>query len=353
MTVVGPGDPPFPDELWLCIIDFLDLDTQKIVLKVSKTFHDIVTMIWRAKVFKIKKRKLVSHSESAEEIRYKLVMNNVLEDHKRKNENFVQKDLLKILETSSSLLKHETSLENYDYFHDYNRKSIKWLDLSQKWPRPGAKTLSRFTLHNLDLVYLSVSDCRENIEAVHHLLSSCVQIEGLQLFAIDPLLPYCELSRLRNLQFLEIQFDTFYRDHRESFLENLAKLQNLKILRLRTCYGLSDTQVVELLRSRSNSLVEISFPLNSRIQGWCLESILSEIAPSSPALKVMRLYINTAYSSLTHNIPELHADNLIKRLREEFNISVEVTFIHLKLLCFNPKDMPKDMPTCLSTQPLA
>ena len=89
-----------------------------------------------------------------------------------------------------------------------------------------------------DLVYLSVGDSRGNIEAVHYLTSEMKNLQALRLYATDPLLPYKDILLLKHLQFLEITFDSFYREHRDQFLYGLSQLENLQVgkelIRLRT-----------------------------------------------------------------------------------------------------------------------
>merc|ERR1719184_540172 len=98
---------------------------------------------------------------------------------------------LKFLRSSSGF--HQSQ---YEFFHDYGRQKRKHLELHQKWPRPGSKSLTQFVAGNTDLVCLEVSDCRENIEAVHYITSQCTRLQALRLFATDPLLPYSEISNL-------------------------------------------------------------------------------------------------------------------------------------------------------------
>merc|ERR1719184_486305 len=131
---------------------------------------------------------------------------------------------LKFLRSSSGF--HQSQ---YEFFHDYGRQKRKHLELHQKWPRPGSKSLTQFVAGNTDLVCLEVSDCRENIEAVHYITSQCTRLQALRLFATDPLLPYSEISNLSQLRYLEIQFDTFYREHRDDFLHRLGEVGNLRI----------------------------------------------------------------------------------------------------------------------------
>lgn len=83
----------------------------------------------------------------------------------------------------------------------------------------------------------------------------------MRLLATDPLLPYTELLALRHLQFIEITADSFYRDHRycsvfstallfhhtvarDEFLAGLCRLPELRVLKLKSCYGMTDHQVV-------------------------------------------------------------------------------------------------------------
>ena len=80
-----------------------------------------------------------------------------------------------------------------------------------------------------DLVCLSVTDCRENIEAVQYLTHHCHQLQALRLLATDPLVPYKEIQQLKQLRFLEVQFDSFYREHRDDFLLYLAQLSKLQV----------------------------------------------------------------------------------------------------------------------------
>ena len=82
------------------------------------------------------------------------------------------------------------TIGRYEYFHDYGRQKRKHLELHQvndffawfnltlffqKWPRPGSKSLTQFVSGNSDLICLEVSDCRENIEAVHFIMAQCTR----------------------------------------------------------------------------------------------------------------------------------------------------------------------------------
>jgi len=227
----------------------------------------------------------------------------------------------------------------YEFFHDYGRQKRKHLELHQKWPRPGSKSLTQFIAGNADLVYLEVSDCRENIEAVHYITSQCRRLQALRLFATDPLLPYSEISNLSQLRYLEIQFDTFYREHRDDFLHRLGQLQNLQVLKIPTCYGLSDSQALSLICSCA-SLTHLSLPCNSKIAGWVLESLLQadhRAILSTCHLEQLSLTVNTAYVPLTNCIPEPLATVLVEEAKTSLNLGVTIAFTHKKLPSFNPK----------------
>ena len=56
-------------------------------------------------------------------------------------------------------------------------------------------------------------------------------LQALRLYATDPLISYKHILQLKELKFLEITFDSFYRDHREQFLYGLPQLENLQVLR--------------------------------------------------------------------------------------------------------------------------
>ena len=223
-----------------------------------------------------------------------------------------------------------------------------------------------------------VSDCRENIEAVHYITSQCTRcpefqhnfqpsetkqcvsfscifgsddycttmhsetfcsrLQALRLFATDPLLPYSEISNLSQLRYLEIQFDTFYREHRDDFLHRLGQLQNLQVLKIPTCFGLSDSQALSLISSCA-SLTHLSLPCNSKIAGWVLESLLqTDHRATSPSyLEHLTLTVNTAYVPLTSCIPEPLATVLVEEAKTSLNLSVAIAFTHKKLPSFNPK----------------
>ena len=171
-----------------------------------------------------------------------------------------------------------------------------------------------------------------------HSETFCPRLQALRLFATDPLLPYSEISNLSQLRYLEIQFDTFYREHRDDFLHRLGQLQNLQVLKIPTCFGLSDSQALSLISSCA-SLTHLSLPCNSKIAGWVLESHLQadHRTTSTGQLEHISLTVNTAYVPLTNCIPEPLATVLVEEAKTSLNLGVTIAFTHKKLPSFNPK----------------
>ena len=49
------------------------------------------------------------------------------------------------------------------------------------------------------------------------------------MLATDPLIPYNEILKLKSLKFLEIQFDSFYREHRDELIFSLNQIPLLEV----------------------------------------------------------------------------------------------------------------------------
>merc|ERR1719348_380813 len=104
-----------------------------------------------------------------------------------------------------------------------------------------------------------------------------------------------------------------------------------QILRLLTCYGLNDAQVMEIIEG-SKSLIEFQLPINSKVQGWFLELLVPHLKSGvRSGLKYLKTSINTAYVPLSHTIPEPHARNICNTLEADLKMSVDLNFLHLKL----------------------
>ena len=214
--------------------------------------------------------------------------------------------------------------------------NCKYLDLRHKWPRPGQRSLERFLSGNKGLVCLSVTDCRENIEAVQFLTDHCHQLELLRLLATDPLLPYKELHKLKSLKFLELQLDSFYREHRDDFIFHLAQLSELRVLKVHCCYGMREDHVLHILET-CPTITHLLLPLNARITGWFLETLLENRKQKKMNnLRYLSCTINTAYVDLLTVIPQLYV-NTIKDELIHLGLRLDIDFVHTKLQSFNPK----------------
>jgi len=140
----------FPSEIWLKIFKFLDLKTQKIVSTVNKNFLSLVLSIWRTKLIKLTPlfRQITGDYKS---VKLKLVMNAHLDDKAVPVDQILPTDLYDIL-TKYNGLTDSVNLAQaehaYAFYHDYGSVCCKYLDLTQKWPRPGAKSLERFISGN-------------------------------------------------------------------------------------------------------------------------------------------------------------------------------------------------------------
>jgi len=332
----------FPNEIWLKILQCLDLKTQKVVTYVNRNFLSLVVSIWRTKLIKLKPF-FNQVNEDYKSVKLKVVMNAHLNDKAVPVDQFLSDDLFDILCKYNALVSSENltvTEPGYSFFHDYGAVGFKYLDLHQKWPRPGAKSLEKFLSGNKDLVCLHISDCRENIEAVHYLTTHCTNLVALRLFATDPLIPYTEIFKLKHLKFLELQFDSFYREHRDDFILSLNQLPLLQVLKFQSCYGMTDHHVLTILE-RCKALRILHLPFNTKIDGWFLETLIERLKSSADtiprSLSGLKLFINTAYTDLHTVIPDLYVRTIQDELKV-LGLEVQIDYVHKKLTTFNPKD---------------
>lgn len=327
-----------PSVVWRHVASLLDLASQAALAATCRDLMDIVVSLWRRHLLLISDQ-IKTIGQSYKQVKQAIVMEALLEElgPVGKMDPYLLHSLLARFKFLSFTSLHHNS-GRYEYFHDYGRQKRKHLELHQKWPRPGSKSLTQFVAGNSDLICLEVSDCRENIEAVHFIMAQCTRLQALRLFATDPLLPYSEIANLAHLKFLEIQFDTFYREHRDEFLHGLGQLQNLQVLKIPTCFGLTDSQASSLI-SCCTSLTHLTLPCNSKIAGWVLETLVQFDSPTSfgSHLKSLSLTVNTAYVPLTSCIPEPLATVLVEEAKTTLNANVTIAFTHKKLPSFNPK----------------
>ena len=84
-------------------------------------------------------------------MKLKVVMNAHLNDKAVPVDQFLSDDLFDILCKYNALVSSENltvTEPGYSFFHDYGSVGYKYLDLHQKWPRPGAKSLEKFLSGN-------------------------------------------------------------------------------------------------------------------------------------------------------------------------------------------------------------
>ena len=165
-----------PHELWQKIFTFLDLKSQHNVSKVSGDFCELIVSIWTSNIARLKPQFDVI-SEDHDIVRLNLTMRSLLQDNKynplEEQTDAEYKVLYKLLQQHKILkqihhleeiqdchenfkkvrlpfntLIHIITLLQYLFFHDYNVFHCKYLDLHQKWPRPGQKSLEKFIKQN-------------------------------------------------------------------------------------------------------------------------------------------------------------------------------------------------------------
>jgi len=151
MTMSHEVDTHFlPNEIWLRIFSFLDLNTQKLVGLVNKTFLSLIDVVWKTQVMKLLPS--LSHfGEDLKGVKLRVVMDAYLKEKRKPVAQFQHADLFDILSKYKTLLscpEIKRDANGYDFFHDYSLIGCKFLELYQKWPRPGAKSLEKFVAGN-------------------------------------------------------------------------------------------------------------------------------------------------------------------------------------------------------------
>ena len=159
----------FPSEIWQIILNFLDLENQHFLSRISKEFYHITVSLWRIKLVKIV-REISSIPFDYNEARTNLAMLSFLHDKMKPIDDFTLSELHDVLCKFDALTSSHGNREimtnvsevseyfiiqeiistylQYSFFHDYNEKNCKYLDLIHKWPRPGQKSLERFLSGN-------------------------------------------------------------------------------------------------------------------------------------------------------------------------------------------------------------
>ena len=183
-----------PHELWQKIFTFLDLKSQHNVSKVSGDFCELIVSIWTSNISRLKPQFDVI-SEDHDIVRLNLTMRSLMQDNKynplEEQTDAEYKVLYKLLQQHKILkqihhleeiqelnchenfkqvrllfitLIHIITLLQYLFFHDYNVFHCKYLDLHQKWPRPGQKSLEKFIKQNqVSFVFFSTDISFQNM----------------------------------------------------------------------------------------------------------------------------------------------------------------------------------------------
>ena len=145
-----------PLEIWRKIFTFVDLDNQRNVSMVSRDFCILIESIWRSLLLKLQSE-ICNFTDDFSLLRHNLVMKALFEQYpvekcpKVKLFSIVKLHL-KLKEPDKKKQEHikdHNHNQDYTFYHDYHIPNRKYLDLYQKWPRPGKKSLEKFYKGNL------------------------------------------------------------------------------------------------------------------------------------------------------------------------------------------------------------
>ena len=100
----------FPSEIWQIILNFLDLENQHFLSRISKEFYHITVSLWRIKLVKIV-REISSIPFDYNEARTNFAMLSFLHDKMKPIDNFTLSELHDVLCKFDAL----TSSQGYTY----------------------------------------------------------------------------------------------------------------------------------------------------------------------------------------------------------------------------------------------
>jgi len=105
-------------------------------------------------------------------VKLRVVMDAYLKEKRKPVAQFQHADLFDILSKYKTLLscpEIKRDANGYDFFHDYSLIGCKFLELYQKWPRPGAKSLEKFVAGNKERCKICCFFVKSRIsEHFHH-----------------------------------------------------------------------------------------------------------------------------------------------------------------------------------------
>lgn len=341
-----------PNEIWLKVIQVLDLHHQNIMAEVESNLECLVVSEWCTRI-KALLPQLDSMVGEFLESNAKVVMKARLGEIRFGLKESERRELFQVLDKFKHPERFLLCKDNIDIQADVaivwgnnteRFRGLKSLGFGCKWPRPCNPDLQRFCTRNQNLLCLYVADCRNNIQATNAILTHCRGIQVLKLEATDSLLPYTEILELKCLRFLDIQLDLYYPEQRDNLLLNLHTLTQLQVLKIPLCYGMKDRHVSFILENCSNLKI-LHLPFNGKISGWFLNQLpqkLLEIntsengAQSGNELKEIKVFLNTGYISPT----EMISWDLVDSVRQKLALNgtnLIIKTVHRKLESFNPR----------------
>ena len=114
-------------------------------------------------------------------------------------------------------------------------------------------------------------------------------------------------------------------------------LSTRQVLKIHCCYGMREDHVLHILET-CPSLSHLHLPVNARLTGWFLETLLENRKLQKMSnLSYLKCWINTSYVDLLTVIPQLYVNSIVDELLN-LGLHLDIEFIHKKLPSFNPKD---------------
>jgi len=347
------NNPCVPNEIWLKIIQVLDLDHQNVMAEVGCTMERLVVSEWCTRL-KVLVPQLDSMGGHFLESNAKVVMRERLSEIRFGLKPTERRELFQVLFKYTYPERFLLCKDNIDIQADVaivwgnntqRFRGLKSLGFGCKWPCPRSSDLERFCARNDKLISLYVADCRNNIQATNALLTHCKAIQVLKLEATDSLLPYTEILELRSLRFLEVQLDLYYPDVRDNLLLHLHTLPHLQVLKIPLCYGMRDRHVLFLLQN-CPSLKILHLPFNGKISGWFLDDFLHNYLSDDSSnnnnsvqtnnLQEIKVFLNSGYISPQEIVSRDIEDSARQRLAQN-GTKLVIARVNWKLESFNQR----------------
>lgn len=341
-----------PNEIWLKVIQVLDLHHQNVMAEVESNMECLVVSEWCTRI-KALLPQLDSMVGEFLESNSKVVMKARLGEIRFGLKESERRELFQVLDKFKHPERFLLCEDNIDIQADVaivwgnnteRFRGLKSLGFGCKWPRPCSHDLQSFCTRNQNLLSLHVADCRNNIQATNAILTYCRGIQVLKLEATDSLLPYTEILDLKCLRFLDIQLDLYYPEQRDNLLLNLDTLPQLQVLKIPLCYGMKDRHVSFILENCSNLKI-LHLPFNGKISGLFLNHLPRRYidktssengAQSANTLKEIKVFLNSGYISGDEMITRDIVDSVRLKLAQN-GTKLVIKNVNRKLESFNPR----------------